>query len=1321
MGREIEKSPSALSRRTFIRGGAVLTGASAVLLKASEAPAADGGPWPEYLIRREQDELFLRLTAVGYADPGAGYLRPVSTSSDLLLVFTLAPQHFAEKALDLHEIPLVLDENSLNKIALLASTPSRLVFRVPHRERVRLAPEEILAWHQFKLVLPDLDHAGQTYDLEIPDANLGVSTKVEMPWGINLAPVASGVHGSGFTFTDPIRLRAAGAWTELWTTALVGSESKGVQEPLPMEVLSVRGFERGASTGTVEQGNLVIKYENHSARAFPGEQTPVTDLDRVDIAASLSRRFPYTGRVGPPPVESGRILYVQENQCVSACFKPGRTIAASQLRLSARGGWLQLDGKWDPFPGCALSGWVHSTSLGRDHHVEVVREGFLYPFGTPCELVLISERIFAKDKDGHFVAPLIKQAFIQIPQPNSVAVGHAEGPFKTISITTRRSPPLDGPPDLYPKYDFFLPTVKGAPFAFEHLGADWNGDEHRAAMPMIFVSNKARLANGLIWEPGYTWTSTQANTPCAVLVSNSGDANHTIPPNGDGLRVVDKAWAAQPGRFARYDGSLMALAASMRRGDTSQKVSWIEWTRANVPDLNPTSIVTPPFRPRARTMRVSVQATGQLSGEPSASIVTYRDVRFTSTPILDPEPTTPPEFYFSNVTAQTRDPDVPYLYMLETRALVDQAGAAPARNDDQVAADIRNIYYGVSAPLNPIPTSLFAGIDNEIRFGRTGSAEGVGALSVPDTHSSTLRRGDGVLGDATFNDRRWPGYAVVKPKLEAAQRLDFAALSRTRRSKLDQAPFETSRTPTDRTNVTNAARTLMGYAAPRAPGMALVPAAAAPSPGLRLGDLFGADAEVLPGLRFADVFQDVALAGQPDASGENAASPLTWKVHLTGIEWLSEVLSADPATISLPEIISILKQDNTPNVGAKPLSMGMEATLNWSNTVFKKVEIGPVAFIPNDQTKLEIDATSRIDLGVVSIPDDASDIQFSPGKPRISAKAGFKSFSVQVFGAIQVDFSNVSFEMSADGHKDFKTVIDGVKLLPPLDFINQLESMFGGLGGDQGIHLSVAPERIEISQTLRFPSSGDTPLFIGPAQISNLSLSWSVTIPLTGRDVLAVGFGISSREKPLTIYVPPWYGGKAYALLENTTRGCRLAEISMEYGALVPITWGIATGQGSVTAGIFYMLQRDEARDSGSVVLSAFVKAAADLSVAGIIQFAGLVYIALTSQSGGGEKVLRGVVTVTVSIKIGFFRVSYSFSASHEEKQQTKESAALLANVGAPRLGHVMSVNEERAFLVARPRISGQPVDYVLPFAPPGFSSEYHDAFRRVLSGYRNG
>ncbi|MCP1289660.1 hypothetical protein NK214_05595 [Chromobacterium sp. S0633] len=1311
-----------ISRRDFIRYSVVLGGCAvsgcAELGAGRLSSGEESGSILEFFVVREEDELFLRVKAVGFRmKPGSRILDPALDAVDHLLVFEIPPQQFSEPAIALPVIPEVLDEQYLRAITLSPSVPGRLVFRVPPRP-MPLRVESLLAWEQFEALFPDLNTSGTPYDLEVPLNEQKPLSRVEMLWGIEFAPENMSQR---LIFTGSSKAKSERGWTELWSSALRPSSPPGQTPSLPMEIFSIRGFTRTTTTGAIATGDLVVTYKTNLGDSLPAKSPPIENWERAEFAANLSRRFTYTGKICSLGY-TAKIRLVDESTTFNASYAAGRALQVDQYRISGRGGYLDLHGQWAPFPGSALSGLTVSTTGGRYNHVEIVRRGFLYPFGTPCELVTLSDRVFAKDSKGHFVAPLIKQVFLRIPQPNSVTVGHTESPFVYLSVLTPQTLPLDlppsGDPSDYGRFDYFLPTVNGIPFAFEHVGTDWGGDTLRASMPLVFVSNASLAPNGLIWEPGYPWAPDTAGAPPA--------SPHTIPRGGDGFRVVDKLWALQAGRFAQYGGVTVSLAGGQSKGDTAQKVEWIEWTRGNIPDLAPCTAMAAPFRPRARTMRLRLHATEYLSDEPSAILATYRDIRFTSAPFLDPEPTTPANIYFTNVTSGSSDPDLPYIYVLETRPLAPEVGTPASRAAAQVAMDIRDLYFRVSDTGHAPPTSLFAGINNEVRFGATASAEGVGGLTVPDTHLSALNRRLGLVGDATFNERRWPGFAAMKSKLAAAHRLDFAAYAQTQRAPLDQAPFDHTVTPADRAAAVAAARSMMGFPAAAAQAPALSPEPRLGStfaPELKLGDLFGIDAQLIPGMRFSDLFSDVPLAGSPESvaplsgnMGTNklAAEPLAWNVKLTGIEWLTKLQTQADAAAILSQLLPAIVAEARPDSAATPLSMGVEATLSWSNNVFFEKDIGPAKFVPTGDTSIEIDAVTRVDLGVVMIEGDPPNLSFAPGKPTVTASTSLRDFSVEVFSAIRLNFSSVSFNIAADGSKTFSPKLASVDLLPPLDFINQVQSLFGGLGGGSQIRVDISPQRAKILQTLAFPTNGE-PLFIGPAQVTNLTLSWAVTVPLMGRDVLSASFAIASREKPLTIFVPPWYGGKAYLLLEVTTRGCRLVEFSMEYGALIPITWsgGLATGQASLTAGLFYLLQQDDAHDSGQVVLAGFVKASANLTVAGIIQFYGLIYISLSYVIDANGRLIRGEAGVSVSIKIGFVRVSYTFTAKHEERQHGGQAAHPTMSGGAATHMRLVATEESKSPLVA-------PISAIAPFGE-GFSIERRRAFETLLAGYRSG
>jgi hypothetical protein len=415
-----------------------------------------------------------------------------------------------------------------------------------------------------------------------------------------------------------------------------------------------------------------------------------------------------------------------------------------------------------------------------------------------------------------------------------------------------------------------------------------------------------------------------------------------------------------------------------------------------------------------------------------------------------------------------------------------------------------------------------------------------------------------------------------------------------------------------------------------------------------------------------------------------------------------------------------------------PIDFGVEASLQWTNTAFKPVSLGFVEFIPNKPngsahpgTRLELEASASMSLGLGGLPASLSDLKIDPSKAQITSRAEFKDFIVSVFKLINVEFESIAFTMSADGRKDFQTKIGDVQLTGVLDFINQLSQAFGKLK-DFGMDIDISLTRVRITQAIRFPPKEGKPLVVGTAQIINLAFSWGVMIPLTGRDVLTVSYALSSREKPMIIFVPSWYGGKAHVLLELTTKGLRMIEVSMEYGALVAAAWGIANGVASLTAGVFYMMERilDSQGNTTSVnvIFKAFVKAAADLDVAGIIHCSGLYMIALSYDPGTQE--LKGEAVQSVSVKIGFIRYGYSFSATHSEKK-AQESQALLVQPetsgtvrGGPSDDSSFAIGQTPTNACQSSIPRGDQAGEAVQVFGPNMSKEKREAFERIIDGY---
>lgn len=107
-----------------------------IALSAVEAFAAVK-PSPSYILRREPDELFLKLTAIGFEERrvlGSRWLVATRPVAERYLVFEFPPQHFAELALATDkEIPLVFRRKwRAQPLAIVGMAPApRMLIRGP--------------------------------------------------------------------------------------------------------------------------------------------------------------------------------------------------------------------------------------------------------------------------------------------------------------------------------------------------------------------------------------------------------------------------------------------------------------------------------------------------------------------------------------------------------------------------------------------------------------------------------------------------------------------------------------------------------------------------------------------------------------------------------------------------------------------------------------------------------------------------------------------------------------------------------------------------------------------------------------------------------------------------------------------------------------------------------------------------------------------------------------------------------------------------------------------------------------------------------------
>jgi hypothetical protein len=180
-------------------------------------------------------------------------------------------------------------------------------------------------------------------------------------------------------------------------------------------------------------------------------------------------------------------------------FTP-KSIQVNNLMLTSLGAWLDAMVEFkrpelDNVKGSLnMLKWKHIATLARDHYVEVVYAGNMYPFGHEAALVRITER---KPKNGY--AANWQRYFVAITEEekkyNPVRNNTFNPfPFSTIKILTAATPTIKSPKESAgglsgPNDNKFVPTMlNGQTFKFKIVGYDLDGGDVSFEMPLVFVS-----------------------------------------------------------------------------------------------------------------------------------------------------------------------------------------------------------------------------------------------------------------------------------------------------------------------------------------------------------------------------------------------------------------------------------------------------------------------------------------------------------------------------------------------------------------------------------------------------------------------------------------------------------------------------------------------------------------------------------------------------------------------------------------------------------------------------------------------------------------
>jgi hypothetical protein len=386
------------------------------------------------------------------------------------------------------------------------SGASRLVFRIPATiKTLPLSIEALLDWSRYSLAVSPTAAMGASSpvppSLKIAAPN-DLETALELPFRLILSP------NSDVGWLHARQPVTHAGRTELWHTRLARLVSKGKPpEKVPVDPDALHTIPLRAiwTPGFVDHQPLPGLFDNDP---FPPPfKAAMSNRDRNEIVI-LTSGF------------NGYFVLQADKEVL---FKP-TPIEASRLFLTTLGGWLSSRGHWDKLPRYAiapplargagiianavvnpgvqpldLSEWTHIATLGRDHYVKIVYEGYLYPFGHRASLVKVTERKFVGRDAGVVNSPvaylrqrmyIVVREYTKAYPTSSYAHQGLEMPLRSqVGVKTVVTPEIAQPAaSAVPgSSDSFWIRVPGGDFPFHLTARDLAGADIDFTATLIFV------------------------------------------------------------------------------------------------------------------------------------------------------------------------------------------------------------------------------------------------------------------------------------------------------------------------------------------------------------------------------------------------------------------------------------------------------------------------------------------------------------------------------------------------------------------------------------------------------------------------------------------------------------------------------------------------------------------------------------------------------------------------------------------------------------------------------------------------------------------
>ena len=249
-----------------------------------------------------------------------------------------------------------------------------------------------------------------------------------------------------------------------------------------------------------------------------------------------------------------------------------------------------------------------------------------------------------------------------------------------------------------------------------------------------------------------------------------------------------------------------------------------------------------------------------------------------------------------------------------------------------------------------------------------------------------------------------------------------------------------------------------------------------------------------------------------------------------------------------------------------------------------------------------------------------------------------------------------------------KVDIDDIQFVNMLSFVGVLQSILAP--GKKGFHFSSSRPSTEI-----FASTEPVPFGLGIEPIldidgNGLTVGFSLSIPTIGigvvtvmnlavlselilpwfGDALTFRFAFCKRDAPFAVSVYGIAGG-GFLGIELTPGGIKSIEGSIEFGAMVALNFGVASGSISLMAGFYFKYEV-----AGGTTLTGYVRLVGEVDVLGLISASLEMYLGLSYNTS--SHVLSGDAAISIRISLFCFHKTVTVHA-HKQFAGSSGSAEL--------------------------------------------------------------